>query len=642
MLDLCVEPEQEEACEFRPDERPCEFAGRSGVCRSGVCVDACGDGVLDAGEECDGNVPLEVACRDYGHDLGTLACSSSCRIQDDGCRQLGWQRASTGTVGTIVGVWGPDSQRLYAVTNEGALLERRDSVWHILYERLPGGLRPEALTGTDDGRLLIVGPGGPGLAFDGTQFAELPLFPGLLYRSIWSSGESIYAVGSDGSFGTIVHFDGIESTLSVVGDDIGGESLAGVWGSEDGDVFTVGSSGSIYRNDGRGWRRVANTGVELLDVEGSGPRDVYAVGSQGFVHHFNGEGWRSIGPVGIDSLNTVSVNRDGEVFVAGTEGSIFRFDGLAWTRMETNTSSEIGHLYDTSDGPVYASGRDGTMLRLDTYLVEEDLDVPGSLTDIWRATTGEMFAAGSGGLLLYFDGAVWRETASPTSSDLLGIWGTSPRSVVSVGGDGTALKYDGTTWRELETSVDSPLFDVWVSDERVAHIVGADGIFTFDGSDWLRVDGTKGVSLRAVWGSGSSVVHALGDGDRVFEFDDNRWSSYSFRAQFSDIWGTDAATVFATGSQQWRREGAVWRLMPLGDISISRISGTSGTDVFGVDETTLFHYGGTRWQRINEDRLPGGVSIEGVWATPEVVTFVGNRERTEDETSALILTLVRR
>ncbi|HTR54449.1 MAG TPA: DUF4215 domain-containing protein [Kofleriaceae bacterium] len=50
----CVDPDQLTACDGLQDGDPCTPAsGAPGTCRGGVCVQFCGDGIVEAGEQCD-------------------------------------------------------------------------------------------------------------------------------------------------------------------------------------------------------------------------------------------------------------------------------------------------------------------------------------------------------------------------------------------------------------------------------------------------------------------------------------------------------------------------------------------------------------------------------------------------------------
>ncbi len=62
---------------------------------------ACGNGVLDEGEECDGADLGGATCEDFGEDfLGRLVCTAECELDADDCRLCGgWDPCSIGDCG---------------------------------------------------------------------------------------------------------------------------------------------------------------------------------------------------------------------------------------------------------------------------------------------------------------------------------------------------------------------------------------------------------------------------------------------------------------------------------------------------------------------------------------------------------------
>ncbi|WP_437718353.1 hypothetical protein WMF45_19170 [Sorangium sp. So ce448] len=62
---------------------------------------------------------------------------------------------------------------------------------------------------------------------------------------------------------------------------------------------------------------------------------------------------------------------------------------------------------------------------------------------------------------------------SPTSVLLGGVWGSGPRDVFAVGSGGALLHYDGISWLTLNSTTNSTLNAVW-GQGRISFVVGQD------------------------------------------------------------------------------------------------------------------------------------------------------------------------
>jgi hypothetical protein len=110
---------------------------------------------------------------------------------------------------------------------------------------------------------------------------------------VWgSSGINVYAVGFGSELnGTIVHFDGTQWT-TVPGTNPG-EIYFDVWGSGPDDVFVVGGfhredveaiPGVILHYDGKTWSRESvATQLPIVGIWGDDAGNVFAVGSNGTI-----------------------------------------------------------------------------------------------------------------------------------------------------------------------------------------------------------------------------------------------------------------------------------------------------------------------------------------------------------------------
>ena len=73
------------------------------------------------------------------------------------------------------------------------------------------------------------------------------------------------------------------------------------------------------------------------------------------------------------------------------------------------------------------------------------------LKGIWGSSGSDVFAVGSNGTILHYDGNAWSPMSSGTTDVLKGVWGSSGSDVFAVGSNGTILHYDGNTWSPMSS-----------------------------------------------------------------------------------------------------------------------------------------------------------------------------------------------
>jgi hypothetical protein len=110
--------------------------------------------------------------------------------------------------------------------------------------------------------------------------------------SVWAADDkSAYTAGSGG---VIEHWDGSRWSAMDSGTS---NDLFDIWGTGQGDVFAVGSNGTILHlgKDSRWTSMASPTNALIRSVKGSGPGNVFAL-SDGLLLHLRGAVWESIGP----------------------------------------------------------------------------------------------------------------------------------------------------------------------------------------------------------------------------------------------------------------------------------------------------------------------------------------------------------
>jgi len=212
-------------------------------------------------------------------------------------------------------------------------------------------------------------------------------------------------------------------------------------------------------------------------------------------------------------------------------------DAGAWDAPDAGN----GPAPDAGNGPAPDGGaprNDGIPSIQGTWRWENPLPSGEHLRGVWAATADDVWAAGTHGALMHWDGHAWTAVASPTQARLNALWGSGAADVWAAGEEGTLLHYDGRSWSAVESGTTAPLGvlsgtapdDVWVSSAALPiESWGPPGgpangavLLHFDGRGWSRapVDAPTAVAAVApndVWaGTCGGASH----------FDGTSWRSY--------------------------------------------------------------------------------------------------------------------
>lgn len=256
-----------------------------------------------------------------------------------------------------------------------------------------------------------------------------------------------------------------------------------------------------------------------------------------------------------------------------------------------------------------------------------------ALFSVWGTGPSNVFAVGSGGTILHYDGSSWTPMSSGTTRLLHGVWGSGPSDVFAVGDFGTILRFDGSAWSTpMPSGTSLNLRRVWGTGPDNVYAVGIGGIILhYDGTQWWVMSSGTTNSLYGLWGSGPGDILASGDGGTLLRFDGASWSTWggTFSGQsLYNIWGSGSDIFMVAGDGTIHRSsdgGVAWFGTVSGVSELYGVWGSSATSVFAVGSTeTILRYTGMgtdwRYERMNSPK-----TLYGIWGTgPDDVFAVGD------------------
>ncbi|MCP4104740.1 MAG: hypothetical protein GY749_04260 [Desulfobacteraceae bacterium] len=277
---------------------------------------------------------------------------------------------------------------------------------------------------------------------------------------------------------------------------------------------------------------------------------------------------------------------------------------LLWETMETPVSENLSSIWGTSENNVFAAGSAGTILHFNgNEWTEMSASTLYYLRSIWGTSENNVFAVGEQGTILHYDGnenSIWTKMETGTSTDLRSIWGNSGSNVFAVGEQGTILRYDGINWETVLSPTLNTLCGIWGSSGNNVFSVGGSWnsfiILHYDGSTtdtWTEMptDVLKDIPF-SIWGSSRNNVFAVGNSGMIVHYSGNLWKKTDSNTSkyLRDIWGSSRNNVFAAGV-----------------------------------EGTILYYNGTGWDKMRTDTSK---DLYGIWGSSEEDVFVVGRRGT--------------
>ena len=265
----------------------------------------------------------------------------------------------------------------------------------------------------------------------------------------------------------------------------------------------------------------------LLSVGGTSATDVFVVGADGgagpMAYHLQGGTWVALAGFDPGDLWWVHVEAT-EIWACGEGGRAFHGDGTGAnvTGAVTDPETTLYGIWGPGDGTAWAGGGNpretsdaAQMWRFDgdawsAVVLPAGASAAVALFKVWGAAANDVWAVGSGGVALHYDGATWELVDTLNTNTLLTI-----HDGYAVGGTigGTILKLEGsgTVWTDESPAYSIQINGVRGGAEPVA--VGMQGTVWFRGvSGWQEAPGDRPTyqDLHGVWRDPDGGVWAAG------------------------------------------------------------------------------------------------------------------------------------
>lgn len=520
-----------------------------------------------------------------------------------------------------------------------------------------------------------VGDVGLLLHYDGSSWKKVSLGLTEGLSAIWgTSASNLWIVGEKGK---IVHYDGATWTVDTTSGTT--RDLSAVFGFSADDVWAVGSNGTAVRRlkGAAGWiPAITSTTNWLYGLWARAANEVYAVGEGGYILKYDGTAWSRM--TNMNSQHLLSVWGSGsKTYAVGFSGTILELVGTTWTIVPSNTTNALLSIFSPSVGKFVVAGEAATVLRSSGGAFTKDNNLP-SVANLFTARgTGDndLWAGGSGGKLIRFDGMNWTAQSTAPERGLRGVYAVSAKDIWAVGENGTALHYDGTSWTSTNSNTGANLNAVFALSATEVFAVGDGGVFIrwngmrwaldsstpglwkdargiwadgpgniwvvatstntmqnlplfsrYDGSGWFETVGVTGApnSVNGVWGNGM-LLYMVGNGYiAIINTSSKSGTVYTTGQEMYGIHGTSSSNVLAVGAGgvvlRWSG-AAPWEqqanLMTPNSLYGVYSSSPMGAWVVG-DGGTLLRLNGTKWTlpetgTRNNLRAVHGISDADVW-----------------------------
>ncbi len=305
-------------------------------------------------------------------------------------------------------------------------------------------------------------------------------------------------------------------------------------------------------------------------------------------------------------------------------------DGLCWQNPRPQGSNLLS-IWGARPDRLWAVGSGGTILMWNGSFWAPSAHPPvAQLNGIWGSGVDDVWAVGNFGVILHWDGLAWQSWESPTTRALNAIHGTGPKDIWVVGNRGVILHWDGAVWAVRDAGSIQDLTAVWANEEDVWFTSYQGAVWRLHNGQFSSQSLASG-ALSTVWGTAADDVWVAGALNHAFHFDGTQWTAlpeFDPPHDLSDlrfiraIWGASRDEVWLGNTAQriYRHRNGGFETLASTEGSVYSLFGFGSEDIWAVGGGGLImHWNGVLWERLSSgitDMMTAvwGKSSSQMWA----------------------------
>ena len=235
-----------------------------------------------------------------------------------------------------------------------------------------------------------------------------------------------FALGRDGKiYGLVAGGDFFNEAIPDAGTGKGKLGYLSQVREIDGQVYACGDQGQVYRRTPKGWVHVDDglmhperrkQGNSLNGIDGTSEDDLYAVGDYGRIFHYDGKKWTQVGYQTSAILERVRCVGKDEVYVCGDGGLLLKGSRKGWKSI--GDPGIKGNIWDLEmyKGKLYLAVEDELMVHDGKSIDKVDPKLEVTI-DAHRLSSRNGFLWSFGEKeMAYFDGKKWTRVVDPDNA----------------------------------------------------------------------------------------------------------------------------------------------------------------------------------------------------------------------------------